>query len=31
MREQGYTSGELNYFEEENCIEFRGWWEYKYV
>ena len=31
MRKEGYTSGELNYYEEKNCIEFRGWWELNYV
>lgn len=31
MRKLGYSSGELHYFDDENCISFQGWWESKYV
>lgn len=31
MRKEGFTSGELNYFDEENMVEFRGFWELNYV
>ena len=31
MRKEGYTSGELNHYNEENCIAFSGWWEFNYV